>query len=239
MEIETKAWVSFAKTSLVNDGQDENGQTLVYAFKFRRDLYQQSPKYSYGYLFLAKFVSLFGLQGMRLLLLNQVPSFVLIETGYDLKTAKLPGQCPFNRSQRPFGATKQLLGWNEHQSGRARDKVNHLHACMRVVTGCDILDLHGDPSDSMEIPRVPARWSPAWICFSLLLSSSLVFLNPVKLISIISYRDEVWHARGKAWDSLVFLFLNAFFLSRTFFAIVAVLDKATLLSLVHLRAKGH
>ena len=88
---------------------------------------------------------------MRLLLLNQVPSFVSIETGYDLKTAKLPGQCPFNRSQRPFGATKQLLGWNEHQSGRARDKVNHLHACMRVVTGCDILDLHGDPSGSSPL----------------------------------------------------------------------------------------
>ena len=43
MEIETKACVSFARTSLVNDGQDENGRnfkTLVYAFKLRRHLYQ-------------------------------------------------------------------------------------------------------------------------------------------------------------------------------------------------------
>ena len=94
------------------------------------------------------------------------------------------------------------------------ERVTKSTICMLVcgvVTGCDKLDLHGDPSDSMEITRVPARWSPAWICFSLLLSSSLVFLNPVKLISIISYRDEVWHVRGKAWDWLLFLFLNAFF----------------------------
>ena len=49
---------------MAQHGEDENGRnfkTLVYAFKFRRDLYQQSPKYPYGYLFLAKFVSLFGL----------------------------------------------------------------------------------------------------------------------------------------------------------------------------------
>ena len=150
MEIETKAWVSFARTSLVNDGQDENGRnfkTLVYALK---------------------------------------------------DFSELRGSCSVETSTN------------------LAERVTKSTICMLVcgvVTGCDKLDLHGDPSDCMQIPRVPALWSPTWICFPLLLSSSLVFLNPVKLISIISYRDEVWHARGKAWDWLLFLFLNAFFVS--------------------------
>ena len=157
MEIETKAWVWFARTSLVNDGEDENGRdfkTLVYAFELRRHLNQKSKIH----IFLAKFVSVFGLKGIRRLLLNQVPSFVLIETGYELKTAKLPGQCPFNRSQRLFWATRRLLSWNEHQSGRARDKVNHLHACMRRGHGMghtwfawQSLGLYADPSGSSPL----------------------------------------------------------------------------------------
>ena len=143
MEIETKAWVSFARTSLVNDGQDENGRnfkTLVYALK---------------------------------------------------DFSELRGSCSVETSTN------------------LAERVTKSTICMLVCAWSrDVPYLI-----CMAIPRVPARWSPAWICFSLLLSSSLVFLNPVKLISIISYRDEVWHARGKAWDWLLFLFLNAFFVS--------------------------